>query len=737
MGFLNSAWLWGALGAAGVAVPILIHLLYRKHKRQTPWAAMELLRKALVIRSGQIKLEDFIILCLRCLVLALVALALARPTLRRDTALFSAGQRRIGLVLALDSSYSMAHGQFRKRYDRALERAATILSTLREGDPVTVVLMGAHPRILIRSTGYNAARFARLLATEAHVLPEPLNLEQNLDELERLTGELKTPSRECYLITDGQGSDWNSLSDEASATLRRLGKAAKAYLVPVANDGEDNLAITSLSFASGSLRRNGTARFSAEVSNYGRHSRDAGALIFSVNGEAVSKKAVGVVEPGRALTVAFYSSFATDGDVRIAAALSTDDLALDNHRQTVVSVRSAIRVLSIDGAPAAQPAALGATFYLDRALRGKARGDEAPLQVTRAEWQDLDSEALSDYDVIALANVADLSEAAVKKLDQFVRRGGGLMVFAGDKVNAELYNGRLRTATGSLLPAVLEKDIQAPDPAKGWALGKVRAGHPISDLIGRLPAELLDSARFQRVCKATPGEGGVTLVSLAENDLPLLLEKQVGRGSVLLFTCAADAKWGNFPLHPVYTILLHQAVTYMTSHPERRNALVGQAVTVPVNNRRLGEVVKLTGPGGQTRELKVVAVGGQPSCICEPETNGFYKIEMGGNATALVAVNLDARESDVKVLPEPVLARKAAAVSLAMIGPEENLAELVKTGRNGFELARILLLAALGTLLLQSWLARRFTQRISEGITDVAAEVTRGRAAGARRAQVE
>jgi hypothetical protein len=618
-----------------------------------------------------------------------------------------------------------------------LERAATILSTLREGDPVTVVLMGAHPRILIRSTGYNAARFARLLATETHVLPEPLNLEQNLDELVRLAAELKTPLRECYLVTDGQGTDWNALSDGAATTLRRLAKSAKAYLVPVAVDGEDNLAITSLTFASGSLRRNGTARFSAEVSNHGRRARDAGALVFSVNGEAVSKKAVGTVMPGQARTVAFYASFATDGNVRIAATLSADDLVLDNHRQTVVSVRSGLRVLSIDGAPAAPPAVLGATFYLERALRGKARGDEALLQVTRAEWQDLDSEPLADYDVIVLANVADLSEAAVKKLDQFVRRGGGLMIFAGDKVNAELYNSRLRTAAGSLLPAKLDKDVTAPDPAKGWALGTVRAGHPISDLLGRLPAELLDSARFQRVFKATPGEGCVTLVSLAEKDLPLLMEKQVGKGSVLLFTCPADAKWGNFPLHPIYTMLLHQAVTYMTSHPERRNALVGQAVTVPVSHKRLGEAVKLTAPGGQTREVKVVAVDGQPSCTFEPEADGFYKIELGGSATALVAVNLDARESDVKVLPETLLAQKAAAVSLALISSAENLADAVKTGRNGFELSQLLLLAALGLLLLQSWLARRFTHRITEGVTDVAAEVTRGRAAGARRAQVE
>ena len=65
MGALNSFALWGTLGLLGIAVPIIIHLLYRKHRRQTDWAAMELLRRALVIRSGQVKLEDYLILALR------------------------------------------------------------------------------------------------------------------------------------------------------------------------------------------------------------------------------------------------------------------------------------------------------------------------------------------------------------------------------------------------------------------------------------------------------------------------------------------------------------------------------------------------------------------------------------------------------------------------------------------------------------------------------------------------
>ena len=78
MNFLNSPALWGILGAIGVAVPIIIHLLHQRHRRRTDWAAMELLRRALVVRSGQVKLEDLLILLLRCLVVRLLTLYVRR-----------------------------------------------------------------------------------------------------------------------------------------------------------------------------------------------------------------------------------------------------------------------------------------------------------------------------------------------------------------------------------------------------------------------------------------------------------------------------------------------------------------------------------------------------------------------------------------------------------------------------------------------------------------------------------
>ena len=76
MTFLNAWPLWAGLAALGVAIPVLIHLWSRNQKFDIPWAAMELLKKAMIARSRKIQVEDYILMLLRALALLLIALAL-------------------------------------------------------------------------------------------------------------------------------------------------------------------------------------------------------------------------------------------------------------------------------------------------------------------------------------------------------------------------------------------------------------------------------------------------------------------------------------------------------------------------------------------------------------------------------------------------------------------------------------------------------------------------------------
>src|SRR2546425_2315960 len=79
MSFLNPLLLFGGLA---IASPIIIHLLAKKQIKRVVWAAMRFLKVTVDRNKRKMNLEDLLLLALRCLLLALLALALARPAIR-------------------------------------------------------------------------------------------------------------------------------------------------------------------------------------------------------------------------------------------------------------------------------------------------------------------------------------------------------------------------------------------------------------------------------------------------------------------------------------------------------------------------------------------------------------------------------------------------------------------------------------------------------------------------------
>ena len=746
MSFLNSIALWGGLAAAGVAVPIIIHLLHQKYRRRTDWAAMELLRRAMIIRSGQIRLEDYLLLMLRCLVLALVAFALVRPTLRDGTAgLF--GEQRTGMVVAIDASYSMAHGKHTKRFSRAVDRAQEILATTRVGDPATVMLMGNRPHVLLRATGYDEQRFRDAL-DQTKALPQRLNLERCLAEAAELVAELKTPVRECYLVTDAQATDWQSLSEQAKAALQRITDTASLFLVPVTADGEENLAVTRFEYASGSLVPSGMARFVAEIRNHGRFTHEGGEVTFHVDGQAIARQSLGTIEPGKAKAVSFFTSFDKGGDARLNVGLNPDQLNVDNRRYAVVRVRTRIRVLCVDGEPSSggNPSE---TFYLIKALRLKQIGEDATMDVVRTDWQDVAAENFADYTVIALANVPAVEEDTAGRLSRFVNRGGGLLVFAGDRIDVEAYNTRLRHNGSGLLPGKLLEAVSADiapgnnsgsaataddDSQQNWRLGQIHSNHTLAAVARTVPEQQLATAHFNRIMKVRPDGDAVAILSLSDQTLPLLLEKRIGRGSVLMITTTADRQWSNFAIHPLYPMLLQQAVTHLTSRPGEKEFAVGDPGYVTVTGQKADARVTLRTPEGDDRSIRLSMLDtGEVICPIETDLPGIYDVVPSEEATSSMAVNVNPIEADVKVIDPTALAGKLGSVSAEVIADDANLTDIIKESREGMEISRTLLILAMLVFLLQGYLAKRFTRRMGGSETDVMQMVHRQTVVAARK----
>ena len=746
MSSLNPFTIWATLAAIGVAVPIIIHLLYRKNRKETDWAAMELLRRALVVRSGQIKLEDFIILLLRCLTLLLLAAALLRPILK-DSDLI--GDQKVGMVVAIDDSLSMNHGAT-TRFENAIEKARQVIGTSQPGDKISIVFLNEKSiddpnKIPLRAADYDPTKINSILdeAKKSGASNHQSNLENSIPLLKEMSEEMKAGTKEIHIITDAQQSDWNGLSSEAKGIL--AGIPASIYILPVNSENDDNRSITSLKYVSGPLNNSGVARFEATVKNFGTNDANSGNIEFYQDGNLVSRQTLGVIDSGSSKVIPFLANYNKPGDLSIIAKISKDNLSEDNFRNTVVNVRPGISVLcATDSANEGLGNSTNSLFFLENALRLRSSDEEAGIQVTSVDSSDLTLETFNNYDVIILANVSSPSIEIANRLKTFTENGGGLILFAGENINAEKYGQTFGTTSESILPAIIGNKKTASEESDNlYSLDVPTSDHPLATVVKSMSEEMINDAKIKSLVNLQPTEGSQVILSLVEDESPVLVSKEVGNGSVILCSTSADRSWSDMVLHPIYAIMIQQAMTTTTSRPESRLAMVHSSKTINIegampSNAKLQKMIiagEETEDEIEATEIKTSQDNNSFKAEIDAQDineTGVYQITNNeGKILGAIAVNSNPSESNVKVAAADALKESiGAAGNIKII---DGSPDAVLNDRKGSDLTSLLLFLCIVCFVLQSILAKIFTNKISKGETDVAASLQLSNVAAARR----
>ncbi len=153
LGFANLPLLYGL---AAASVPILIHLLNRRKFREMRWAAMQFLLAAIRKNQRRVRIEQWLLLAIRTLIILLVVAAMAKPFLESFGTVIAG--RRTHRVLVLDGSLSMGYTTGgTSRFDQAKALAVQLVKDSRRGDAISVILMGEPPRVVIGDPSNNLA----------------------------------------------------------------------------------------------------------------------------------------------------------------------------------------------------------------------------------------------------------------------------------------------------------------------------------------------------------------------------------------------------------------------------------------------------------------------------------------------------------------------------------------------------------------------------------------------------
>src|SRR5688572_10490515 len=194
MGFVTPALLGGALL---VALPIVLHLIMRREAQKLRFPALRFVQQRRNLNQHRLRLRHLLLLGLRCAVIALLAFALARPTLRGSGAAGKEGAA-IASVLVFDNSLRMGYQHANEtRLDRAKELAGWLLEQFPAESPVTVVDRAGRQRGQELDRSAVELRVERL-ETSAQVRP----MEDALRDATRWLQDKKDYRGEIYVFTD-------------------------------------------------------------------------------------------------------------------------------------------------------------------------------------------------------------------------------------------------------------------------------------------------------------------------------------------------------------------------------------------------------------------------------------------------------------------------------------------------------------------------------------------------------
>jgi hypothetical protein len=137
---------------------------------------------------------------------------------------------------------------------------------------------------------------------------------------------------------------------------------------------------------------------------------------------------------------------------------------------------------------------------------------------------------------------------------------------------------------------------------------------------------------------------------------PLLMEKQIGEGHVLLFASGLDNLTNDLPVRPAFVAFVDRTARYLAgSDSISGSRLVDSYVPLRTAAARAGNPslgVEIIGPDGRRALSLAEAASAQSFQLAHA---GFYQIRFANGHTALIGVNPDARESDLQPLAKDLL----------------------------------------------------------------------------------
>ena len=606
------------LGGLALALPLWLHLFRQKNPVKLSFSSLMFFESQMQVALRRRKFRYPFLLAVRLAVCLLLVIVFARPIWERSS------QGLLGVVpkfhiIVIDTSMSM---QFGNRWDRAVTQAQNIVNAMEPDDIAQVLVNGPGVRLVTERT---SNRKELLFAVESMEGGASRNSYGDLIEVVRDLTASDNLQVKVHLVSDFQSSALPSHFSDVT-----LPGVATLVAHNVADAEAPNWAIESVK---GSMQLYGAeqdTRLEVTVRGFGTVSARK-RVTLRVGGKRVESRSVEVPESGRA-SVVFENFDVPKGSTRAELFFDgADSLPLDDRRLVAFDNREPHGILFLSGHRNHRDA-----LYYKVAIGAGSGSMFEVLAVTSEEAARLVPEKFA---LIVISDVPRLPVLFSKRLRKYVESGGSIFLAVGSKITsareAPLYGTRIGEAR--YVPRTGERFQVA---------GELDLSHPVLRQVERFR-----HVKFFRYAQLWTGVGDAVTAYFSDGS-PMLIEHEMGKGRLLIFSSSLDNVWNDLPLHPIFVPFVVESARYLSG-------LEGNSMQATIdsilNLRRLsnaGATVQVIDPAGKRLFSLSQSLFEQELLVTDL---GFYEIQRDSDSE-LIAVNPDPRESNLRPMADDVLA---------------------------------------------------------------------------------
>ena len=701
--------------------------------------------------ARRFQLRQFLILLLRIAIIALIALALARPFLTLGLPVASV-RAKTDVVVVLDNSYSMAYQDVNGvRFDKAKTLATDIIDTLRHGDRAALILMSDIPKPIFRQLTPDIESVTEAI-NDTETSYRTTNVQPSLELAHEILAESEQLNKEIYLVSDfarNGWENWNRLPNRSGARIS---------LIPVAEGQAHNISIKEIRPSNQLIGVDLPFRLNVTTVNHSVAPLNENILTLFIGGEKQKTMSLSAAA-NESLNTALTYNFSTPGTHIGYLTLTDDRLNIDNHRYFAWDALGEVRVLCVGEQTEYLTLALNPHIYsgqlsvesesplTDNDSNTVSRrfpiGARAilPTQCTPGEFETF---PLDDYDVIVLADVKTLSFQMSVQLQEFIRQSKSIIAFVSAHSDPTSYN----QSQNAWLPARLGNPLTWVPPQRVQAY---RETHPIFDIFPSEGFSMQYAPQFYNGIALQPSSESDVIARFGD-DTPFLIERSQGTSAVLLYNCGLLAQQATTSMeagletpltpndllvNPYFLPILQQSVLYAAIASNNILAWgghVGDTYTAYYPRGAGGKAViryqvSVTGHEGKpsldenrftedqrpkTEDLSTVVPIAEDGTLRFQGTErpGIYQIEVRTQDRIrrdFFAVNVDTTEADLTEVPLSQVAARIGAQTTAdpEIGETPGTVDAYNVKRHGREIWGELLIFVICLMLLESFLSNR------------------------------